>query len=231
MSGPGRLLATGRATEVYEHGPGSVLRRYREGEWFDVEREARVMALLRERDYPVPAVYEAAGTDIVMERIEGPTMLADLAKRPWRLRGHARLLADLHRRLHEIRAPEWLPQAVRAPAGVSGDRVLHVDLHPENVLITAAGPVVIDWTGASAGPPALDVALTWVIMATAAIPGGGPARAIGHAGRGAFLEAFRKRADDGEAAALVPSVAARRIELDQHLQPEEIERLRELAAG
>jgi aminoglycoside phosphotransferase (APT) family kinase protein len=231
MSGPGRLLANGRATEVYEHGAGTVLRRYRDGEWFDVEREARVMALLREHGYPVPAVYEAEGSDIVMERVDGPTMLADLAKRPWRLRGHARLLADLHWRLHEIRAPEWLPQAVRAPGELPGDRVLHVDLHPENVIIGDTGPVVIDWTNAGAGPPAVDVALTWVIMATATIPGGGLLRAVGHAGRNAFVQAFRKCADDGGAAALVARVAARRLELDQHLRPEEIAGLRKLAAG
>jgi hypothetical protein len=38
VSAPGRLLATGRATDVFEHGDGAVLRRYREGEWCEVER-------------------------------------------------------------------------------------------------------------------------------------------------------------------------------------------------
>jgi aminoglycoside phosphotransferase (APT) family kinase protein len=54
--------------------------------------------------------------------------------------------------------------------------------------------VVIDWTGASAGPPELDVALTWVIMATATIPGGGLMRAVGRAGHDAFEETTRLRA-------------------------------------
>jgi aminoglycoside phosphotransferase (APT) family kinase protein len=36
------------------------------------------------------------------------------------------------------------------------------------VLVTRRGPVVIDWTNAGAGNPALDVALTWVICATSA---------------------------------------------------------------
>lgn len=30
-----------------------------------------------------------------------------------------------------------------------GDKVVHLDLHPLNVIIGPKGPVVIDWTGAS----------------------------------------------------------------------------------
>jgi Ser/Thr protein kinase RdoA (MazF antagonist) len=226
-----RLLARGRATDVFAHGDHAILRRYRDGEWCDVELEARLMRFLRERGYPVPAVLDAGGREIVMERVEGHTMLAELGRRPWRLGRHARTLAGLHGRLHAIEAPDWLGPAVRAPGGIAGDRVLHVDLHPENVIIGPRGPVVIDWTGASAGPPELDVALTWVIMATSTIPGGGLMRAVGRARRDAFLRAFTQRADDGAAAALVPAVAARRLELDQHLLPEETMRLRALAGG
>jgi aminoglycoside phosphotransferase (APT) family kinase protein len=47
-----------------------------------------------------------------------------------------------------------------------GEWLLHLDLHSDNVLLSRRGPVVIDWTNARAGDPALDVALTWVIGAT-----------------------------------------------------------------
>jgi len=36
-------------------------------------------------------------------------------------------------------------------------------------MLTAAGPVVIDWSNAAAGPPAADVALTWLIIATSEV--------------------------------------------------------------
>jgi aminoglycoside phosphotransferase (APT) family kinase protein len=42
-----------------------------------------------------------------------------------------------------------------------------MDLHPGNVMLSSRGPVVIDWTGARAGAPGADVALAYLIMATA----------------------------------------------------------------
>jgi hypothetical protein len=48
----------------------------------------------------VPAVYEAHGTDLVMERLEGPTMLSALVAGDLGLIEAAALLADLHGRLH-----------------------------------------------------------------------------------------------------------------------------------
>jgi aminoglycoside phosphotransferase (APT) family kinase protein len=42
---------------------------------------------------------------------------------------------------------------------------LHLDLHPLNVMLGPKGPVVIDWTNACRGDPAIDVALSWAIIA------------------------------------------------------------------
>jgi hypothetical protein len=39
-----------------------------------------------------------------MERLDGHDMLAGLGRRPWLARRHARSLADLHNRLHQIPA-------------------------------------------------------------------------------------------------------------------------------
>ena len=41
---------------------------------------------------------------------------------------------------------------------------MHGDLHPGNVLMSAGGPVLIDWTNHRIGPRALDVALTWLVL-------------------------------------------------------------------
>ena len=88
-------------------------------------------------------------------------MLADLASQPWRVARHARVLARLHDQLHQIAAPAGL----RRPFG-SGDRIVHLDLHPGNVMLTPDGPVVIDWTNAAAGPTGADVAIACLIMAS-----------------------------------------------------------------
>jgi hypothetical protein len=96
-----------------------------------------------------------------MERLHGRDMLGDLASRPWRTASHARVLAALHDQLHQIAAPEGLLR----PFG-TGERIVHLDLHPGNVMLTAGGPVVIDWTNAAAGPPGADVAMAYLIMAS-----------------------------------------------------------------
>jgi hypothetical protein len=52
--------------------------------------------------------------------------------------------------------------------GADGPSVVHLDLHPENVLMTARGPVVIDWRNASGGEGDLDTAMTALILAEVA---------------------------------------------------------------
>jgi aminoglycoside phosphotransferase (APT) family kinase protein len=106
---------------------------------------------------------------MVMERLDGPDMLADLGRHPWLIPRHARTLADLHNRLHRISAPAGLPE-LAGPGGTligPGSAVLHMDLHPANVMLTRRGPVVIDWVDAHAGPPGADVAIAYLIMSTA----------------------------------------------------------------
>jgi serine/threonine protein kinase len=156
---PGPLVGAGRAADVYDIGGGRVLRRYRTP--FDVQSEAAVMRYLHRAGFPVPRVDEADGPDLVMERLDGPDMLADLGRRPWLVRRHGATLADLHNRLHEIAAPAGL-----APAFGPGDRVLHLDLHPANVMLTSRGPVVIDWSNARAGPAGADTAMAYLILAS-----------------------------------------------------------------
>ncbi|HEX5298781.1 MAG TPA: phosphotransferase [Streptosporangiaceae bacterium] len=141
---PGELIGRGRAADIYALDAGRVLRRYRTPH--RCEAEAGLMRYLRQAGYPVPEVFGADGPDLVMERLAGPTMLDDLGRRPWRAARHARLLAELHDRLHQIAAPAGL----RHPAG-PGDRVVHLDLHPANVMLTPGGPAVIDWSNAGAG--------------------------------------------------------------------------------
>ena len=73
-----------------------------------------------------------------------------------------------HSELHELTAPDWLPDA---PVG-RGVGLLHLDLHPLNVMMSPRGPVVIDWARACRGDPAVDVALAWILMAAGEVPTG-----------------------------------------------------------
>ena len=114
-----------------------------------------------------------------------------MGRRPWTVRRQGAALADLHRCLHDIPAPEWVPAA---PCG-DGDRLLHLDLHPLNVIIGDKGPVVIDWPNASRGDGLVDVALAWVLMACGGIPFGRLKAAVLGRGRALLVNGFLRAWD------------------------------------
>ncbi|HEY5335358.1 MAG TPA: phosphotransferase [Mycobacteriales bacterium] len=211
-------IAQGRAAEVFDAGPGRVLRRYRDRAQ-DTAGEAQIMRHAARAGYPVPAVYDADGPDLVLERIDGPTMLETLGSRPWLLRSYARVLADLHTRLGKIPAPAGL----RHPLGAGND-LLHLDLHPGNVLLSPRGPVVIDWTNASAGPAAADVADTWLILACARPDEGD--RLVAAVQR-LYARMFLTRAGRASAAGHLHDAFAHRVG-DHNMTPSELRRMREL---
>jgi aminoglycoside phosphotransferase (APT) family kinase protein len=169
-----RLLAQGRDADVFALDDGTrVLRRYRDPSHSNTEMEARVMEYLAAQGYPVPRVYDATDTDLVMDRLDGPTLMQAWERRPWRLVRYARELAALHDRLAAVPAPGWLPapRFLRDTEPGGTGSVLHLDLHPLNVILTPdRGAVVIDWTNASAGDPAFDLARTIVTIGTADLP-------------------------------------------------------------
>ncbi|MEL6893142.1 MAG: phosphotransferase [Actinomycetota bacterium] len=185
---PGTPIGSGRACDVYDLGDGTVLRRCRD-ERADMTLEARVMTYVREHGYPVPEVHDVSGRDLVMEKVDGPTMMESLAQQPWKLLWHARRLASLQRRLARIAAPDWLlaPGVDAADLG-HAQSVLHLDLHPMNVILSQRhGPMVIDWTNAAAGPAGFDAALTYV--EGSAYQADTPRDRIGQR---IFVEAFRR---------------------------------------
>jgi aminoglycoside phosphotransferase (APT) family kinase protein len=182
------LIAQGRAADVFAYGDGLVLRRYRTPH--DCLHEAAVMQHVRAHGYPAPDVVEVAGGDMVMERLDGTTMLADLGSHPWRMPRHTKTLTGLLRRLHEIPVPDWLQQ--RHGAGTS---IVHQDLHPDNVMLTSRGPVVIDWSNAGRGTPEAELADLWLLMANANIPGSRLTRTLLGAGRRMFLRGVLRSFD------------------------------------
>lgn len=217
----GPKLAEGRDSEIFEHGHDKVLRVARDGR--SLVAEAEVMRYARSHGYPCPDAYDAGDGYLVMDRLEGPTMMETVGKWPFPLRRSGHLLADLHERLHRIPAPPGI-----RVAPLPGDRLVHRDLHPMNVMMTPVGPVVIDWSNASAGDPAFDVADTWVLFACGTPPTGGIDRFIVPIGRRILLRAFLSRVDTVAARRAIPAAVDHRL-TDRHMSPEEHARMRRLA--
>ena len=216
----GPLIASGRDADIFAYGPDLVVRRSRRGR--SMEREARVMQYVAAHGYPAPRIEDvrADGAELVMERIDGPTMLDALARGPSMSRDHAADLAALHRQLHDIPAPDWLD-----PFIVAGGGVVHLDLHPLNVVLSRRGPVLIDWTNARRGAGAADVALTWLVLAAAELPDPALVRV-----RETFVREFLGHFDLAPVRAVLPAVGAWKCE-DPNMRPGEVAAMRRLAAS
>jgi aminoglycoside phosphotransferase (APT) family kinase protein len=225
---PGPKLAFGRDADVYDLGNGRVLRRNRDVTKTS-EHEAEIMRYAHDWGYPVPAVYDVNGPDMVMDRVDGVTMLKDLGQRPWLLWQHARTLAKLHRQLHGIPAPDWVRAYASHPAFADAppatlalreealdgptipDALLHLDLHPDNVILSPSGPVVIDWRNTRRGDGNIDVATTWLIMATSQVSDTGPKHRVVRLIRELFVDAMLRHVDRPAATQVLPSVARYRL--------------------
>ena len=219
-----KLLASGRDGDIFEFAPGLVLRRTRDGR--SIAHEARTMRYVADHGYPVPHIEEvrADGTEIVMERIDGPLMVDAMVRPPWKLGAHLRTLADLHDRLHEIEGPDWL---AGMPEG--GSRVLHLDLHPLNVIMSPRGPVVIDWPNARRGDPMLDVAVTYALLLCGRIPLPRPIAVPLDAARAPLIRRpFARRYLGGEFYRRVAEMAELKC-FDENMGPDEVRALRALA--
>ncbi len=220
---PGPLLASGRDADIFDLGDGTVLRRTKTGR--SIEREARVMRHVLEHGYPAPAVHEvrADGTEIVMDRVDGPTMMDPMMKRPWAMPRLAAVLADLHDALHRIPAPDWLPPLD------DGGSVLHLDLHPLNVLMSPRGPVVIDWANAARATRLTDIASTYVLLTAPNMPGPKLLRTAVQPVRLGLGRSFPRRYRGPELDARIADAAELKT-LDSNMAPDEIDALRRLAA-
>lgn len=164
----------------------------------DLRREAEMMVYLSGHGIPVPRVHDVTGDELVMQYVPGPRMSEEIGRRPWLAGSLGKQLADLHHQLDAVEAPDFL----------AGDgNLLHLDLHPGNVVLGPEGPVVLDWASATKGDRRLDVALSWVSLAVARLA---PVRKLT---RWRFLRSFMANVDP-KAREAIPEAA--RIRLERH---------------
>jgi aminoglycoside phosphotransferase (APT) family kinase protein len=199
---PGPLIGKGLTSDVFAWENGRVLKVF--FDWMPrhkIEREFNLTRAIQQSGFPCPKVFDLIEIDgragIIFERIDGISMFRTLHAKPWRFPTAARELAALHARMHDIKAPAELPTqreqhqgwiesakdlspadlaAARATLArlPAGDSLCHGDFHPENILYSTRGPIVIDWITATRGDAVLDVARSSSLFLGAAIPAGTP---------------------------------------------------------
>lgn len=171
--------------------------------------------LISSMNLPTPKFIEMVEIDgrmgLVYERVEGPSMLKLIMTRPWQLFSLARQFAELHTRIHaqdgaglpSIR-PELNKLVQRSAAfleglpGVvfetlhnlpDGNTLCHFDFHPDQIIMTHRGLVILDWMNACQGHPMADVARTDILLTLGQLPYGGR---MMRAFIGLWREMFRK---------------------------------------
>jgi len=184
-------IGLGRTAEILSRNENQVLKLLRDG-WSlsSAKWEENVARKIYETGLPVPAVFgivEVNGRHgIVYERVNGPSMLSLLIAKPEKIEYFAAMFAKLHAQMHSIESAGLPPQRQRLERKIhdaeplpdnrkktalralrrlpEGNVVCHGDFHPDNILMSSRGPVIIDWSDATCGNPQADIARTLLLL-------------------------------------------------------------------
>ena len=192
---PGTLIGAGRTAEIYALDDQRIVKLY----FPDfparlIEDEADMARLASSSGVRTPAVLDSVTikgrSGLVYERVDGRILLEDIRARPSRAGSYARQMAELHASIHRAEAPDaplyftHIHETIAAHfAGQARDRLLahldglpegaalcHGDFHPENIILSGSGPVIIDWMNAGQGHPLADVARTSIMLTIGSPP-------------------------------------------------------------
>ncbi len=193
------LIGYGRTADIYRWSDTEVLKLYHADRPADaVDQEWRSAQQVQALGLPTPAVVGRRRVDgrrgIIYRHVAGPTMLQRFGTTPWRLLGLTRLFAELHGTIHQHVAPDLPSQRehyaalIRQATAVSmrtreaalsalealpdGTQLCHGDFHPDQIILTPQGPVIIDWLTGCRGNALADVALTALILQVGSPPTG-----------------------------------------------------------
>ena len=182
----GEKIGEGATADVHVWAPGQVVKLFKSGvsrrlSWHEVHMTHTAFT----SGAPAPEVFGVVTLQgrfgMVQQHLEGPTLL-QLTRTGAMPRGEAgAILAGLCHAVHDTPPPpdvlplrEWMEVFLQSsngglPAPIAtgvlalidrlppGDGLCHVDPHPGNVIMTAKGPRLVDWTWSMRAPAALDL--------------------------------------------------------------------------
>jgi tRNA A-37 threonylcarbamoyl transferase component Bud32 len=188
----GEKIGEGVFAEVHAWAPGQVVKLFRSGFSRRLcGLEARMIRAVFAAGAPAPEVFDEVAVDgrfgIVLSRFDGPTLLQLTRSGAVTFEQSGAILATLALSVHKTPPPpavyflrDWVDGTLRSTSDrlpqhiVTGvpallerlspdDGLCHGDLHGGNVIMTADGPRLVDWTWAMRGPAALDLGFSHII--------------------------------------------------------------------
>lgn len=192
-----KLIGIGREAEVYARSETECVKLFYMGfAENQVRSEAERMKFVSESGVPSPKYFsmEKIGGRyaIRMERLDGLTLLHHAIESFDSKIDYGELLGSVQRDYHRVCAvglcdmTETLRWQILSGDGLDeseknemlrrlekmprGDRLVHMDYHSDNVMLTKDGVKIIDWSGACAGNPYADAARTLLTMQNKSYP-------------------------------------------------------------
>ena len=183
----GEKIGEGAFADVHAWAPGQVVKLSKAGiprrvSW----HEARMTRAIFAAGIPAPEVFGEVTLDgrygIVLGRLDGPTLLQHYRSGAVTFEQAGAILASLAMTVHKTPLPpdvislrDYMDGTLRNYPGMlpehiatgivalierlrPGDGLCHGDIHPDNVIMTAEGPKLIDWITTVRAPAACDLA-------------------------------------------------------------------------
>lgn len=246
------IIARGRTAEILAWQDRQVLKLFYD--WVPAGwagREAQAARIVSATDLPTPKLLGELTLDgrlgLIYERVTGEPLLNRLGSKPWLCARYAREFAGLQAAIHRQRGaglpsyrgelentihrieglpPGWVEIALDRLSGLpDGETLCHGDFHPDQVMMTSTGQVVLDWMTARAGQPAADVARTVMMLRFGPVLNASwLMRLLTNLLRGIFFRAYLRRYFE-----LNPAVTAAAV--DAWLPPVALARLAENIPG
>jgi tRNA A-37 threonylcarbamoyl transferase component Bud32 len=190
----GECIGEGKTGSVFEWGNNEVIKIFQDRNKAIIEaKNAEIINSLGVRAPEFIKIIEIEDkTGLIYERLKGQTMLKLIEPTISSLAHYGRILAGLHLEIHGIKLnikPNLKRELInkisysehivdkqklkiieiikKLPEGQS---LCHYDFHPDNIIMTANGPVIIDWANALVGQQRADVARTSMILKSSALP-------------------------------------------------------------
>ena len=210
----GPKIGEGLTAEIYQYNGSRVVKLFREGVSASAAMyEAKIGRIVYSAGLPAPEVGEIVECEgragILFEEILGDSMLDVLSSNPWSMGKMLKLFVDVQQTINSTAgselpsAKERMARAIESEPRLSaeerkklhmilknvpdGNAICHGDYHPDNIIITANGPKVIDWVTAVRGDPVADIGRTALLLLSGTPVGLGPVRrAVIKAFRGIF---------------------------------------------
>lgn len=192
----GEIIGRGRLGEVYAFGTDKVLKLFFDNsETAHIEQEYRLSQLIQQEELPTARVYNVIDWNdrkgIIYERVHGKTLLHLLFSNPENIDDIAETCARLLHRIHQCHNTElpsqrahlirliksanipeqWKKYALQLLDDLpDGSSICHGDFHPDNIISSPQGPVIIDWSNATHGHAYADYARSVLLLRIATTP-------------------------------------------------------------